>query len=122
MQALKALVIFLGVLIVIGMGVLAYGIMVKFDEWRAREDDVAAPTPVVEATSSVTAPAATGVWAGDVKVAVPAGASVAETVVADGRMIVRLSLADGSQRYLIFDLATGTRIGAIELQPGGGGQ
>ena len=117
MQALKALVIFLGVLIVIGMGVLAYGILVKFDEWRAREDDEAAPTP-----RAVTAPAATGVWAGDVKVAVPTGARVAETVVADGRLILRLSLADGGQRYLIFDLATGRRIGAIELQPGGGGQ
>lgn len=122
MQALKALVIFLGVLIVIGMGVLAYGIMMKFDEWRAREDDAAAPTPVVEAASSVAAPAAPEVWAGDVKVAVPAGARVAETVVADGRLILRLSLAGGGQRYLIFDLATGRRIGAIELQPDGGGQ
>ena len=61
MQALKAIVIILGVLIVVGMGVLAYGLM-----------------------------------------------------------IVRLSLADDSQRYLIFDLGTGKQLGAIELQTGGG--
>ena len=47
MQALKAIVIFLGVLIVIGMGVLAYGLMMKFDEWQAKKDD--APAPVDDA-------------------------------------------------------------------------
>lgn len=119
MQALKALVIFLGVLIVIGMGVLAYGIMLKFDEWQAKKDGEVAPAPLVEVAPSITAPVVTEVWTGDLKVAVPAGARVAETVVADGQMIVRLSLADDSQRYLVFDLRTGKQIGAIELQPGG---
>ena len=37
-------------------------------------------------------------------------------------MIVRLSLANDSQRYLVFDLGTGKQIGAIELQPQGGMQ
>lgn len=117
MQALKSLVIFLGLLIVIGMGILAYGIMVKFDEWQARKDGEATPAPL-----AVTTPVVAEVWTDDLRVAVPAGARVVETVVADGRMIVRLSLADDSQRYLIFDLGTGRRIGAIELQPDGGAQ
>lgn len=120
MQALKALVIFLGVLIVIGMGVLAYGIMLKFGEWQAKKDGEA--TSLVEIAPSAPVPVVTEVWTGDLKVAIPAGARVAETVVADGQMIVRLTLADDSQRYLIFDLGTGRRIGAIELQPGGGAQ
>ena len=119
MQALKALVIFLGVLIVIGMGILAYGIMLKFGEWQAKKDGEATPAPLVAVAPAATAPVVAEVWTGDLKVAVPAGARVAETVVTDGRMIVRLSLADGSQRYLIFDLGTGRQIGAIELQPGG---
>ena len=42
-----------------------------------------------------------------------------ETVVADGQLVVRLSLSDDSQRYLIFDLGTGKQIGTIALQPGG---
>lgn len=114
MQALKSLVIFLGVLIVIGMGGLAYGIMLKFGEWSAKKDVETTPAPLA-------APALvpTAAWTGDLKVVVPAGARVTETVVADGKMIVRLSLADDSQRFLIFDLGTGRRIGAIELQPGG---
>ena len=119
MQALKALVIFLGVLIVIGMGVLAYGIMVKFDEWQAKKDGEAAPAPLADVAPSVIAPVVAEVWAGDLRVAVPAGARVAETVVADGRMIVRLSLSDDSQRFLVFDLISGRQVGAIELQPGG---
>jgi hypothetical protein len=122
MQALKAIVIFLGVLIVIGMGVLAYGLMKKFDEWQARKDGEAASAPIVEYAPSGPAPVVTEIWTGDLRVAVPAGARVAETVVADGQMIVRLSLADDSQRYLIFDLGTGKQIGAIELRPGGGVQ
>lgn len=120
MQALKALVIFLGVLIVIGMGVLAYGIMLKFGEWQAKKDGEA--TSLVEIAPSAPVQVVTEVWTGDLKVAIPAGARVAETVVADGQMIVRLTLADDSQRYLIFDLGTGKQIGAIELQPGGGAQ
>ncbi|MBE9558333.1 MAG: hypothetical protein IMF08_15855 [Proteobacteria bacterium] len=117
MQALKALVIFLGVLIVIGMGVLAYGIMLKFGEWQAKNDGEA--MSLAEIAPSAPVPVVTEVWTSDLKVVVPAGARVAETVIADGQLIVRLSLSDDSQRYLIFDLGTGKQIGAIELQPGG---
>jgi len=120
MRALKAIVIFLGVLIVIGMGVLAYGITKKFDEWQAKKDD--GPASVVEIAPSGPGPVITEVWTEDAKVRIPAGARVAETVVGEGQMIVRLSLADGAQRFLIFDLGTGKQIGAIELQPEGGVQ
>lgn len=114
MQALKAIVIFMGVLIVIGMGIVAYGIMLKFDEWQAKKEAEPVPTPL-----AVTRPVIAEVWTEELKVAIPAGARVAETVVAEGQMIVRLSLADDSQRYLIFDLGTGKQIGTIELQPRG---
>jgi hypothetical protein len=117
MQALKALVIFLGVLIVIGMGVLAYGIMLKFDEWQARKEGEAETAPI-----AATAPVVAEVWTGDLAVPVPAGSRVAETVVAEEQMIVRLALPEGGQRYLIFDLATGKQVGAIELQPQSGAQ
>ncbi len=73
-------------------------------------------------TPAVTTPVVAEVWTEELKVAIPAGARVAETVVAEGQMIVRLSLADDSQRYLVFDLGTGKQIGAIELQPRGGAQ
>jgi hypothetical protein len=114
MQALKAVVIFLGVLIVIGMGVLAYGIMLKFDEWQARKESEAPP-----ATVDMGTPAASEPWAGNLKVSIPAGSKVVETIVAEGQLIARVSLPDGSQQYMIFDLSTGKQIGSIELQTGG---
>lgn len=117
MQALKALVIFLGVLIVVGMGILAYGIMLKFDEWQARKEAEQQAVPAAAGT-----PVVAEVWTGELEVPVPAGASVAETVVAEGQMIVRLSLPDGGQRYLIFDLGTGKQVGSIQLRPEGNAQ
>lgn len=120
MKALKAIVIFMGVLIVIGMGVVAYGIMLKFDEWQAKKDAGSEP-PAVTAPA-VTTPVVAEVWTEKLKVAIPAGAHVAETIVAEGQMIVRLSMADNRQRYLVFDLGTGKQIGTIELQPRGGVQ
>ncbi len=120
MQALKALVIFMGVLIVIGMGVLAWGIMYKLEEWQARESGDAPAVPVVSAPAPPATPA--DVWPDMPAVAVPAGAQVAETIVAEGRLVIRLALADGGQRYLVFDLATGRQLGAVALQPGGAAQ
>lgn len=114
MQALKALVIFMGVLIVIMMTVVGYGIVVKFGNVMDRGEAEAPTTPGL--------PAAAEVWDGNLRVPVAAGAQVAETVVADGRMVVRLVLPDGSQRYLVFDLAAGRQVGAIDLEPGAGGQ
>jgi hypothetical protein len=114
MQALKAVVIFLGVLIVIGMGVLAYGIMLKFGEWQARNESEAPPATVDMGSPTVSEP-----WAGNLKVSIPAGAKVVETIVGEGQLIARVSLPDGSQRYMIFDLSTGKQIGSIELQPVG---
>ena len=109
MQALKALVIFLGALIVIMMGVLAYGIAVKFGG-VADGGDAGAPEASREAR-----PAA---WT-ETRITVPDGARVAETVIDGRRMVVRLSLSDNSQRYLVIDLDSGDVIGAIDLEPEG---
>ena len=111
MQALKALVIFMGALIVIMMGVVAYTIVVKFG--KVGDDTAAIDVSLIEGQ---------GAWAGGISIALPKGARVAETVVGDGRMVVRLVLPDDSQRYLVFDLNTGKQVGTIDLAPDGGGQ
>jgi len=115
MQALKALVIFMGVLIVIMMGVVGYGVVVKFGNVVDSGDPAAPAVPLA-------VPAAAVGWGGNLHVPVPAGARVAETVVADGRMVVRLALPDDRQRYLIFDLGAGRQVGAIDLEPQAGTQ
>lgn len=109
MQALKVLVIFMGVLIVAGMGLVAYGIAVKFGKVAESGED-----PATAATGQV--------WPTDVRAAIPPGARVAEIALDDGRMVVRLTLADGSEMLLVFDLSTGARLGAIELMTQGGTQ
>ena len=106
MQALKTLVIFLGVLIVFMMGVLAYGLVVKFGKVMDKEEASVPVTPVVA-----------GSW-DRIRVSLPAGARVAETVVAGRRMVVRLVLADDSQRYFVFDLDSGRQLGQIDFEPG----
>jgi len=105
MQALKTLVIFLGVLIVFMMGVLAYGLVVKFGKVVDKEEVSVPAAPVIA-----------GSW-DRISVSLPAGARVAETIVSGRRMVVRLVLADDSQRYLVFDLDSGRQLGRIDIEP-----
>ena len=99
MRSLKALVIILGVFIVVGMGVLAWGIAVKLGE--VAEPDAAA--------TEVTA------WAAPLDVAIPPGAVVIETRAENDRLFVTLRFTDASHRILVFDLKTGKQIGTILL-------
>ena len=93
MRALKALVIGMGVLIVIGVVVLVYAIIERAGKTDAPET-MAAPS----------------------QIDLPAGARIVETSIGDGRIVVRLSLADGSHRLLVIDADTGRRVGEINLQ------
>ena len=91
MRALKALVIGMGVLIVAGIVVLVYAIVDKAAE-----------------TGTMTfAPA---------EIVIPKGAEIAETALGDGRIAVRLTMADGSGRLILIDAATGRVTGTMELR------
>ncbi len=109
MQALKVLVIFMGVLIIVGMGLVAYGIAVKFGRVAERAEG-----PVATATGLA--------WSEDVRIRIPPGARVADVTLDDGRMVVRVMLADGGAMLLLFDPDTGTRLGRLELVPEGEAQ
>ncbi len=104
MHALKALVIIMGILIVIGMGLFAWGISTKLGE-MAETGEAAAPVAS---------------WTAPVDVAIPPGARVIETRVEDGRLAVSLLLTNGDSRILLFDLETGQRIGTIRLNQSAG--
>ena len=110
MRVLKALVILMSFLILAGLALLVWGMAVKFGKLGKTDAPV---------TVSAAAPAGTtGEWPADVAVALPQGATVAETAIGDGRMAVRLALPDGGQRILVFDLATGRRVGAVDFVSG----
>ena len=93
MRSLKALVIGMGILIVVGVVFLIYAIIQK-----SSEND------------------ALGRSALQSEVTLPAGAEVVETRIGDGKIVLRLRLADGSGRLVVIDPATGKMSGRIDLK------
>lgn len=96
MRALKALVIIMGVLIIIGLGVVVVTIVKR----SAR---------LADSTSTA--------GFGRTDLPVPTGSRVAETVVDGHRMVLRLTLPDGRDRLMVVDLRTGREAGTIDLTP-----
>lgn len=92
MQGLKFLVIFLGVLIVIGLGILVYGIATKAGK-------------LADAPATVDGAA----------IDLPDGATVLEMTTGEGRLYVRVGNPSGGQSILIFD-DRGRDLGKIELR------
>ena len=97
MQALKVVVIGMGVLIILGMGLLAYGVTVGFGSLGER---------------------ASAKGFGTVRARLPAGATVVRSTHEGDRVSVHLGLPDGGARIMIFHLGDGRQIGTIELEPG----
>ena len=95
MQALKALVIILGILILTAFGFLAYGVATKFGVSKLR---VAAQDSFAEN-----------------RVALSAGARVVETTFGGGRIILRVVMPDGAEALVLIDAATGVRVGLVHL-------
>jgi len=103
MQALKALVIIMGILIMAGMGLLVYGLTtrVSWDDRVAREDSALVPS-----SASF----------GRVASNLPIGASVVSVAVDRGRAVVHVRLPNGGAEIRIFDLMTGAATGSIQLK------
>ncbi len=95
MRSLKILVVVLGVLIVFALGVLAYGLATRVGRLATPGD-----TPAF----------------GETDVDLPAGASVEETRIGNGRLVLRIRHADGQQSLMVFDLDTGRLLGTVRLK------
>ncbi|HLF58704.1 MAG TPA: hypothetical protein VI732_03655 [Alphaproteobacteria bacterium] len=102
MQGLKALVIFLGVLILIAAGVVAVTIYKR-------------ATGKIEATQSA-APSSRPAF-GKQNIALPEGAHLDDFAASGDRLILKLRLADGSPRILVFDLDSGAELGEFDFAP-----
>lgn len=111
MQLLKALVIGMGVLIVLGMGLLAYGLLTK----------TRGPVGEGDAQSQIDSSDARGF--GELALAGNAGCAIRNTE-AEGRRLI-ITLASGSddnsgltcEKVIIIDMSAGSVIGSIALQP-----
>lgn len=98
MQALKALVIILGILIFVAFGFLAYGVATKFD------------------TGGDAGPVS-GAF-GESRVAIPAGARILDVTLGSGRIVVRVAKPEGGEALVLIDAATGARAGLVHLEQG----
>jgi Family of unknown function (DUF6476) len=97
MRGLKFLVVVMGVMIVIGFAALIAGIAVKMSRER--------PGASAERPFGATA------------IEIPRGARIEAMTAAPNRLILDLALPGGERQLVVVDLATGTRLGTIELRP-----
>ena len=98
MQALKALVITLGILILIAFGFMVYGVATKFGK---ESEEVLVSGTFEEA-----------------RVVIPVGARVLETSLGDGRIVVRVAKPDGGEALVLIDAESGKRAGLVHLDLG----
>lgn len=113
MQALKALVIFLAVLIVAGMALLVYGLMTRTGGESGR---VAAGDPAAGTGTTLRAPA---VDFGTLDLAIPDGCSLAGSELAGDRLVVQVTgqAGRGCQQLVIVDLVSGRELGRVKAVP-----
>jgi hypothetical protein len=100
MQSIKILVIFMGLLILAGLGLLVYG--------------------MVNQVSEVAGPGGPGGF-DEVEIPLPAGCSVVETRVDGGRLIVRTDGPDSNapcRKIIIIDLESGEVLGRVQFKLG----
>lgn len=115
MQALKAVVIFMSLLLVVGFGVLGYGIM---NDWHKKDQPVEeeavlesadAPAPVV--STPVVKLEAFGDW----EVPLPAGAVIRDMEAKAGVLYLRY-VSGGKGGVIVLDMKTKTHLGTIKFK------
>jgi hypothetical protein len=110
MQALKSLVIGLGILIVVSIGLLGWGMYTKLS--TPRGDDAATGS----ASSANVAPAVPPAF-GEVRLSVPAGCSIVEMRPSADRLFLRLGPAGACERIIMLDTASGKVVGSVLVTP-----
>ncbi|OFX10622.1 MAG: hypothetical protein A2516_07740 [Alphaproteobacteria bacterium RIFOXYD12_FULL_60_8] len=108
MKVIKSLVLFMGALIVLGVGFLAYGLMTKSGK--------VVETPPIPAPASVTGNSPLGLL--DVNLNQPVGSRIVSTSSGGGQLYMTVEGGGTGPRVLIVDLASGRLIGTVRL--GGG--
>ena len=111
MKLLKASVIIMGVLILVGLTVIVVVIVGRYGGSGAP----GAASSAGSQAPSVAAPVARGF--GERFVVIPRGAEAVETRLDGNRLVVRLRLADGAAALLMLDATTGERLGLVRLDP-----
>lgn len=101
MKAIKALVAFMGVLLIAGLALLGWGLYSQAGKL---------------ATKTKSAPVAVTEDFGAVAVPVPAGSRVEQVLVAAERVVLRVT-GPGPERFVVLDPASGAVSGSFVLTP-----
>ena len=118
MRALKALVIFMGILIVIGMGGLAYGLMMKFNKTNndAAESSVMPTSPVISPDMlNIIPPNIAGKIFGTLNAILPKDTKIIEFIANGQRLLVIYQENNGRRAIKVIDVANGDDMGTIYL-------
>jgi len=120
MKALKALVIFMGVLIVAGIGLVIYGVASKVGPKPAQTASTPAVPPAPPpATAPAAAAPAVATPFGAVDIPLPAGATVQQVFAAGDRIIVRIGTGKTTgDRLIVLDPARGQVSGSFGFTAG----
>jgi hypothetical protein len=105
MQAVKLLVVGLGVMILAGVGLLVYGITQK------------AANPDYKMFRTGGGSGERGIAFGETRVPLPEGCAVAEMISDGTRLYLRVGPAGACERILILEAATGRLLGSVWLRP-----
>jgi hypothetical protein len=110
MRALKVAVIVMAVLLVAGFS-LVIGELIR----RHGARPLASP-----GASQVVSPGANPAASafGTIEVALPAGCTLADSTVSEGRLVLRLGSGGACGLIIVLDLATGRELGRFKLTPG----
>lgn len=117
MKALKALVAVMGILIVLGLVLLGWGIYTKMERPAAPVAAVpAVEAPLAGAPQAVEPmpPAPAGPF-GTVTLAEPADTEIEAVGMSEGRILLRLGGGGKPDRVVVLNAETGERLGTIEL-------
>ena len=113
MQALKALVIGMAVLSVVGAGVVAVTIYKRATTHLEGKEGTAA----AEKAATEKPPEAEKRGFGTQHIVLPEGAHLDDVTTSGNRMILRLRLADGSPHLIVVDLDSGATLGEFDFGP-----
>jgi hypothetical protein len=124
MQSIKALVVFMGLLILAGLGLLVYGVVNQVSEVAAPgpPDTPGAPGADPGAPGAPGTPGTRGARGGfdAASVALPAGCVLAEARLEDGRLVLRaggpLDRPD-CQQVILLDPESGAELGRVKIAP-----
>lgn len=122
MRLLKALVIFMAVVLVIGFAVVGVELVRRMIEVKEEAQTAATQSPPSipgrsEPAAPVPPPSPAELPAfGEASLALPEGAQPIDVAAAGDRVILRVMLPDQSQRLLVLNLRDGSLLGTVLLE------